>query len=58
MGEIVKIEMNDEENGVIIFDDGIIENVYRDEEGNVYVDNEFELEVFFLDIEDGINIVI
>ncbi|HDA9686348.1 TPA: hypothetical protein O5696_002908, partial [Listeria monocytogenes] len=55
-GETVKIEMNDEENGVITSDDGTIENVHRDEEGNVYVDNELELEAPPLDIEDGINI--
>ncbi|HBI5898503.1 TPA: hypothetical protein K8D85_002021 [Listeria monocytogenes] len=55
-GETVKIEMNDEENGVITSDDGTIKNVHRDEEGNVYVDNELELEAPPLDIEDGINI--
>ncbi|WP_260443639.1 hypothetical protein [Listeria immobilis] len=55
-GETVTIEMNDEENGVITSDDGTIESVHRDVEGNVYVDNELEVEAPPVNIDEDTNI--
>ncbi|MBC1340370.1 hypothetical protein HB802_03635 [Listeria welshimeri] len=52
-GETVTIDMDDEENGIITSDDGTTENIHRDEEGNVYVNNELEVEAPPIDINEG-----
>ncbi|EMG27880.1 hypothetical protein X560_0782 [Listeria fleischmannii 1991] len=51
-GEIVTLEMDDESNGSLTLENGEIEDIHIDNEGNVYADGELEIEA---DVEQDDN---